>query len=52
MGTTRIEYYNHREKKYLTTMEMVPTAGAGAMMGVVSGGILGGALHAIAGESF
>jgi len=26
------------------------TSGAAALMGVVSGGILGGALHAIAGE--
>jgi hypothetical protein len=30
---------------------MVPTTGAAAIMGVVSGGILGGALHAIAGKS-
>ncbi len=29
---------------------MAPAAGAAALMGVVSGGILGGALHAIAGE--
>lgn len=32
-------------------MNMVPVAsGAASVMGVVSGGILGGALHAIAGE--
>ena len=29
---------------------MAPAAGAAAVMGVVSGGVLGGALHAIAGK--
>lgn len=46
-ATTRITY-NH-DRNHLTKLNMNPTAGAAAMMGVVSGGILGGALHAIAG---
>jgi hypothetical protein len=45
---------SHRRNQSTSSTKMsmmAPAAtGAGAMMGVVSGGILGGALHAIAGE--
>ena len=40
--------HNHQRK--MTRMNMAATTGAATMMGIVSGGILGGALHAIAGE--
>jgi len=39
--------HNHQRK--MTRMNMAATTGAATMMGIVSGGILGGALHAIAG---
>lgn len=41
---------NNDDKRQSLQLNMAPATGAAAMMGVVSGGILGGALHAIAGE--
>lgn len=40
---------NNDDKRQSLQLNMAPATGAAAMMGVVSGGILGGALHAIAG---
>jgi hypothetical protein len=42
--------HNHQRK--MTRMNLAAATGAATMMGIVSGGILGGALHAIAGELF
>jgi hypothetical protein len=47
-GMTRINGCHRRGDR--TQLNMVSTTGAAAVMGVVSGGILGGALHAIAGK--
>mmetsp|Transcript_11064 Transcript_11064/g.20679 ORF Transcript_11064/g.20679 Transcript_11064/m.20679 type:complete len:318 (+) Transcript_11064:469-1422(+) len=47
--TTGCNRQHHRDRTQLTRINMVPTTGAAAVMGVISGGILGGALHAIAG---
>ena len=41
---------SHNHQRRMTKMNMVAGNGAAAVMGIVSGGILGGALHAIAGE--
>lgn len=41
--------FHERNQNSSTKLNMAPAAGAAAVMGVVSGGVLGGALHAIAG---
>ena len=53
-NTSHNHNHNHNHQRRMSssrmTMNMVAGNGAATVMGIVSGGILGGALHAIAGE--